>query len=284
MQANAAAANNPERNPKIGWPLRAVLLVVVPLLLVSGGALFFLTEATRLLWPWDIGPFNALFLGGFYLASGLGIAVAVWGGRWFPARIITPMMFVFTATVALVTLLQFSRYNLAHWTTYAWFAIFIGLPLASGAALVRYRTWPVPLGDETPSGWRAVLVVLGSLYLLYGAALFLFPTTVGAHWPWPLDSLHAQTYSAVFTASAVALLGLSGWAAPIERLTLGIAASALGLLAIFGLVIGDAARHTVAWGRPGVWVWLALFGAFFLIGLALVWWSSSARPAKAKRL
>jgi hypothetical protein len=91
-----------------------------------------------------------------------------------------------------------------------------------------------------------------------------------------MDTLHAQTYSAIFTASAVALLGLSQSAAPVERLTLGVAASALGLLAIFGLIIGDASRHTVPWGSPGTWLWLALFGILFIVGLALIWWSSSA--------
>ena len=277
MTAARGATKKPpaERNPRVGALLRWTLIIVVPVLVLSGAGLFFAPDATRPLWPWDIGPFNAAFLGAFYLASAAGIALAAWGGRWFPARIVTPMMFVFTATVLLVTLLELARFNFAHWLTYAWFVIFLGLPLASGASLLRYRTWPAPSDRATPAGWRLVLLALGFFFLLYGAGLFLFPATVSAHWPWPLDALHARTYSAIFTASAVALLGLANEADPTERLALGAAAAGLGLLAIFGLIIIDAARHTVAWGSLGVWLWLAIFAVYFALGLGLIWWSGA---------
>lgn len=280
-KAEASGAGAAERNPRVGGLLRATLIIVTPVLLLAGLGLFFFPDATRPLWPWEIGPFNALFLGGFYLASAAGIALAAYGGRWFPARIITPMMFVFTATVLLVTLLEFPRFDLTQWTTYAWFVIFMGLPLASGVSLVRYRAWPVPLTYETPGPWRVALLAAGMLFLLYGSGLFLFPGTVGAHWPWPIDALHARTYSAIFTASAVAMLGLAQWAAPSERLALGVAASALGLLAIFGVLIVNASRQTVVWSRLGVWAWLALFGLYFVMGLALIGWSAGERGGAA---
>lgn len=272
-----------EPNPRVGALLRAVLISVVPVLVLAGGGLFFFPAAARPLWPWPIGPFNALFLGGFYLASGAGLALAAYGGRWFPARIVTPMMFVFTATVLLVTLLELPRFDFAQWTTYAWFIIFIGLPLGAGVSLVRYREWPVPEAHPTPARWRGVLLALGLFFLLYGGGLFLFPGAVSAHWPWALDALHARAYSAIFTASAVAMLGLAQWAAPSERLTLGVAASGMGLLALFGLVIVDAAQHTVGWTRPGVWAWLALFAVYFVLGLALIWWSGRAPEAAGAR-
>lgn len=268
-----------EPNPRVGALLRAVLILVVPVLVLAGGALFFFPAAASALWPWPIGPFNALFLGGFYLASGAGITLAAYGGRWFPARIVTPMMFVFTATVLLVTLLELPRFDFAQWTTYAWFVIFISLPLSAGVSLARYRAWPVPEAHPTSPRWRAVLLGLGLFFLLYGGGLFLFPGVVSAHWPWALDALHARTYSAIFTASAVAMLGLAQWAAPSERLTLGVAASGLGLLALFGLAIANASRQTVVWTRPGVWAWLALFGVYLALGLALIWWSGRAPTA-----
>jgi len=271
------------RNPAVGALLRSVLVVVIPVLVIAGAGLFFWPDATRAAWPWEIGPFNARFLGGFYLASALGIVPAAVGGRWFPARVITPMMFVFTTTVLLVSLLERPRFNFAHWTTFAWFLLFIGLALGSGVSLVRYRAWPVPVGDETPGRWGAGLAGLGLLFLLYGGGLFLFPEVVGAHWPWAIDGLHARTYSAIFTATAVAMLGLARWAAPAERLAVGVATSGLGGLAIFGVLMTDAATHKVDWGRVGVWAWLGLFGLYFVIGLVLIGWSSSRRSAEAKR-
>ena len=283
MQSGAKPKVIREPNPKIGALLRTVLIVVVPVLVISGGALFFWPDVARPLWPWEIAPFNAAFLGGFYLASALGIVVAAYGGRWFPARVVTPMMFVFTATVLLVSVLYFPRFNYTHWSTYAWWGLFIGLALSSGVSLFRYRNWPVPSAEATPRQWGVVLMALALFFLLYGSGLFLFPDIVGAHWPWAIDGMHARTYSAIFTATAVAMLGLSQWAAPSERLAVGIATSALGVLAVFGLMLTDAQQHRVAWTSAGTLAWLALFGLYFIIGLTLIWWSSSERAgAKPK--
>ena len=55
----------------------------------------------------------------------------------------------------------------------------------------------------------------------------------------------------------------------------------LGLLAIFGLIIIDAARHTVAWGSLGVWLWLAIFAVYFALGLGLIWWSGARGEERA---
>ncbi len=269
-------------NPSIGRLLRTVLWVVFPVLVIAGGGLFFQPAATRPLWPWDIGPFNARFFGGFYLASALGILVAAVGGRWFPARVVTPMMFVFSATVLLVSLVSLPRFVFTNWTTYAWFVIFIGLALSSAVSLVRYRAWPAPVADATPAVWGVVLMGLALLFLVYGSGLFLFPAVVAAHWPWVIDAMHARIYSAIFTATAVAMLGLAQWAAPSERLAVGLATAGLGVLAIFSVVITNARTQTVDWGRVGVWVWLALFGLYLLIGLVLIWWSTSRRAAGAQ--
>jgi hypothetical protein len=271
-------------NPPLAPALRAVLWLTVPILLSAGLSLFFIPDLARPQWPWDIGPFNAAFLGGFYLAAGVGIALAATEGRWYPARVLLPMVFVFTGSLMLVTLLDLGRFVFTRWTTYGWFIIYLLLPSIAALALWRYREFPSPEAYVTPPGWRSLLLLFALAFLTYGVALFLFPSVVGAHWPWPLDPFHAQAYSAVFTAAAVGALGLTQWAAPSERLVVGAAFSLLGLFAIAGTLIVDAGRHSVAWGRPGVWLWLGLLGLLFGLGLALVAWSAVGRqPAPGSR-
>jgi hypothetical protein len=269
-------------NPPIAPLLRALLWLTTPILLGAGVALFFFPDWARPLWPWQIGPFDAAFLGAFYLSAGTGILVVAWTGRWFPARVILPMIFVVTATLLLFSLLELGRFFFAHWTTYGWFIIYLGLPVMSGLALWLYRAWPVPLVYGVPSGWRGWLVSEAMVFGLYGIALFLFPTAVGAHWPWPVDGFHGRLYSVIFTAGGIGLLGLAQWSAPSERFTLGVASSVMGLFAIFGVAIVDAARRSVVWDSPGVLLWLALLGIHFVTGLALVWWSSTTRPNGAQ--
>jgi len=43
----------------------------------------------------------------------------------------------------------------------------------------------------------------------------------------------------------------------------------------YGRTILNATQPRVAWDTLGVWVWMAIFGVLFLVGLALIWWSSS---------
>jgi hypothetical protein len=191
------------------------------------------------------------------------------------------MVFIFTATLLLYSVLELRQFIFSRWTTYGWFIIYLALPVISGLALWQYRNATPPPDYETPPRWRSLLLGLAAIYGAYGIAMFLLPTVVGAHWPWPIDAFHGRAYSVMFTAAAVGLLGLSQWSAPAERLILGVALSVVGLFAIFGTVIVNAARQAVAWASPGVWLWLLLFAVEFATGLALIWWSS-ARQAEVQ--
>ncbi len=81
----------------------------------------------------------------------------------------------------------------------------------------------------------------------------------------------------VFTTIAVGGLGLAHFAAPVERLSLGLSYAVLGLFSVFSVFIADAGQQLVNWSAPGAWLWLAIFGLEFVLGLALIGWSSSAR-------
>ena len=247
------------------------------MLALSGAGLFFLPDETRPLWPWEIGPFNALFLGAIYLASVGALVLVARSGRWEPARVVLPMVFTFAAVVLLASLFYLGRFIPAHWTTWAWFAIFVGNVAYSGYFLWRYRlVWP-RAAYETTGRWRSLLLIVAALAWLYGIGLFLLPGPLAAFWPWPIDAFHARVYSGGFTTLGVGALALSQYAAPLERLTVGLTYSLLGLFAVFGVVIVDSRTHSVAWGAPGTWLWLAIFGASFAMGLSLIWWASSTR-------
>ncbi|WP_287092017.1 hypothetical protein [Mesorhizobium sp.] len=91
---------------------------------------------------------------------------------------------------------------------------------------------------------------------LYGVRLLLSPLTFGSIWPWPIDAFHAQVYSAIFLAGAGGIYLVWRSAPREELLVLGLAQSLIGLLAILGIVITDAAVHRIDWTAS----WLTLFG------------------------
>jgi hypothetical protein len=261
-------------NPAIPLELRGLTLVASLTLLVVGLGLFFVPALARALWPWPLGAFDELFLGAVWLAALAAVGLLLYYAGWWPARLVLPMLFVFTGGLLIVSLLHLNQFSSVGWSTFAWFALLLAFPVITGYFLWRYREQAAPLDYPTPAPWRNVLQGLALALGLYGLALFLLPGVFGAFWPWPVSSFDGQLYSVVFTTAAIGAFGLSQWAAPVERLTLGAAYAVLGLFSPFGALIADADQHEVSWSAPGVWLWCGLFAILFLVGLALIWWSS----------
>ncbi|TGS35619.1 hypothetical protein EN823_14315, partial [bacterium M00.F.Ca.ET.180.01.1.1] len=102
---------------------------------------------------------------------------------------------------------------------------------------------------------------------LYGIGMLVVPRVVSSSWPWPVDPFHAQVYSAIFLAGAGGVYLLWKNAPREELLVLGLAQFLVGLLAILGLVITDAAVHRIDWTATKTLCWLALFGWIGLSGV-----------------
>jgi hypothetical protein len=265
----------PSDNPVLPLRLRGLTLVGTLALLTAGLGLYFVPAIARPLWPWTIGAFSGSFWGAVCLSALAALVLVAYYGRWWPARLLLPMLVVFSGSLLIVSLLNLQQFHFERWSTWCWFALNLGLPLVVGEYLWRHRDLPSPEAFPTPEAWSRLLQALAVVLGLYGMGLFLFPMLFGAFWPWPVGSFDGQLYSAVFTTAAVGALGLSQWAAPVERLALGVSYAVLGLFTLFSILIADATRPQVAWDALGVWVWLALFAVLFLVGLALIWWSSS---------
>ncbi|MES0161387.1 hypothetical protein [Mesorhizobium sp. C268A] len=115
--------------------------------------------------------------------------------------------------------------------------------------------------------WRAYLPVEMTILGAYGVGLLLFPLTFGGFWPWPIDAFHAQVYSAIFLAGAGGTYLVWRSAPREELLVLGLAQFLVGLLAVLGLFITDAAVHRIDWTAAGTLCWLALFGWIGISGI-----------------
>jgi hypothetical protein len=266
-------------NPPLPAPVRGLTWLAAAGLLLAGGGLFFALDAAAPAWPWALDRFGAHFLGAVSLAALAAVSLLLIYPRWAPARLLLPMTFSFTAPLLLVSLAYARRFHFERVATYAWFAVCLGLPALAAYGLYRLREMPWPAAFPTPPFWRRLLLANALVMGLYGLALFAAPVTLSAFWPWEVDAFHGRLFSVVFTTLAVGGVGLAQWAAPVERLTLGLACAVLGLFSLFGVLIADAGQGLVDWSAPGAWLWLAIFVVEFVIGLGLIGWSSSAREA-----
>lgn len=252
-------------NPALPAGLRVFSGFVILVLLVGAG-LFFVPELVKPRWPWSLAPFNARFLGSFYLAEMVAMAALLVWNRWSPARMILMMAFVFTLVVTVASAMHLDHFNFNRKNGWLWFIVYGASVLVSAWFLWRERDTPPVAAAISASGWRGYLTTEALILALYGFALLVAPTVSAAFWPWAIDIFHAQVYSAIFITAGVGAWLLSRHAPREELAALGAAQLALGALAIIGLVVTDAAVKRVGWSAPGTWLWIGMFGLIAVSG------------------
>jgi hypothetical protein len=260
-------------NPKITPLLTAVTAIESLVLLVIGVGLVLFPSVLRPLWPWELAPFNALLLGAIYSSSLMATAIVVFVKRWAPARVVVPMIFIFTVIVLVVCLIYIDRFDFQYWGTWVWFLLYIIIPANAAYHMWLYRNLkpvnPLPL----PGLWRGVFLIPTMLLGLYGIGLLIAPDTFSSFWPWPIDDFHGRMYSVLYITPASGALLLFGAAASIELLTLGLIQVVGAGATILGLVIINNQVDKVDWSALGTWLWIGSFAIILLTGIGLVWQS-----------
>ena len=265
MQAQPSSA----LNPRLPMLFRVIASVEWLVLGVTGFGLFLLPTVASAQWPWQVKPFNTFFLAAVYISSFAAVTVLLWGGRWAPARVGLWMLVFFTTLVLIISLLYLNRFDFHKWATWAWFFLYIVIPLNSVYNLYLYRRLQPANPTPLPSLLKWYLLVQAVVLGLYTIALLIAPVASTTFWPWHIDEFHGRMYSAIFLTGAVGAYVLWRSAAAVELLLLGETQSVLGLFAILGVIIVNASQQTVNWTQPGTWVWIALFAVLMLTGIVM---------------
>ena len=267
---------NKTKNPPISTLLRALTFVEVVVLFIAGFGLFIAPKLIGTLWPWELLPFNARFLGAVYAAACIAAVMQTAYARWSPARVVTPMIFIFTTIIMILSFVYINIFNFQRWEAWVWFILYVILPINSAYHLWLYRAQPpvdnTPLSARTKNILNIQTIVLG----VYGVALILFPSIAKMLWSWEIDNFHAQLYSVTFLAPAIGSYMLTKGATKLEWTTLGLSQIILGIFPIIGIIIVDLSVHRVNWTAIGTWTWLTLFAAMTATG---IWMLRQVREA-----
>ena len=265
-------------NPPISALLRGVTWLEVVILSWAGCGLLFYPPIMQPFWPWPLAPFNLRFLGALYAAALIAAVLQAVSGRWSPARVVTPMIFIFTLVVTVFSFVHLERFDLSRVEAWIWFILYIGVCLNAGVHLWLYRKYPLPQPALYPRGalrglLRVAVLALGA----YGLLLLIAPIAASAFWPWQLDAFHAQLYSVTFLTPAVGAWMLLRGATRSDLRTLGLTLAAWGVLPILGLILADASVKRIRWDAAETIAWLALFGLMAVLGA----WLSRAGKVEA---
>lgn len=254
--------------------MRRMLIVASGLVLGTGLILTLFTRRTADLFAWPIDPpMTAAFLGAGYLASVGFQLVAAREREWARARVAVTATLVFTALTTVATFLHFDRFNhdsdepLALLVTWAWIAIYVGVPPVMTFLLVRQLRVPggdPPRTEAFPLGFRLVLGGQSAVMIVLGAMLFVTPAATADLWPWQLTPLTARAVGAWLLGLGVAglhSLGENDWSRvrPTAVGNLGLGVFHVIALARFG---GD-----VDWQDAAAWIYAGFIGAMLLVGI-----------------
>ena len=260
---------NNDTNPRISGLLRWVTWLEVLILTWAGGGLLLHPPVIQPFWPWSLTPFNLRYLGALYTAALIAALLQAISGRWSPARVVTPMIFIFTLVVTIYSFVHLDRFDPLRLETWIWFVLYIGVCANAGAHWWLYRRLPLPQPGIRPTGaLRIVLLGVVGIAGVYGGLLLFAPSAAAGFWPWALDDFHAHLYSVTFLTPALGAWVLLRGATPGEQRALGLTLAGWGFLPMLGLVLADAMVKRIRWDGVDVWLWLATFAA---MGIAGAW-------------
>ncbi len=259
-----------DKNPLITPFLRAFTLVETLVLMGAGFGLFFFPEITRAQWPWLIAPFNTRFLGAIYLGALLPIGFMYLSGRWSPTRPVLKAIFTFTFIILVVSLFTSNQFDFKLWSVWAWFALYVLLPLNAGYHLWLYRSMPTIHLNPVSRNWRYILRGTSFLLTLYGLGLIFLPDIFSSLFPWKLDVFHSQLYSATFITGGVMMASVATFATHAEFIAAGLTEATFSIFAILGIIIVDATVKKIDWSASNTLVWLTLLAILALLGIAMI--------------
>lgn len=249
------------QNPAIPTFLRLVTAVECLVVFATAAFLFFIPDLGSQIWAWAPPPFNARYVGAIYFAALAPLLIFAITGRWVPGRLVLWMIFGFTTSIMVVMFIHASGFLWDRWATYAFWFLYLFLPLNSAVHLYQFRQLALTDSQPNPEFLQNLLVGTATLCSLYGLGLLLIPTTVTSFWPWPVDEFHGRIYAATYLTPAVGAFLINKKSAPAELFTLGITLAILGVLSILGVLITSPfvpASHQVNFASLGTWLFFAM--------------------------
>lgn len=269
-----------ESNPPVPPFLKYFTLFELIVLVLAGVGTLFLPTFSQPLWPWDVAPFNIAFIGAIYLASVAPIAMVARGGQWDLARLVLRMQLVFTGIALIASLINLGRFHFDRPATWAWFFLYISLPLNAAVHLWLYRGAPPGPEFALPAGWRNYLLGQSVVLGLYGLAQFFVGSGMSPLWPWGLDNFHGEIYSGAFVTTALGGLLMARGATRSGVVALGISQIGIAVFAVGGMALVDASVHRINWGAPGTIGWIVGFAVMAIAGAGMLRLSRDTSAAR----
>ena len=249
---------------------RGLALFITPFLLVAFVILYLFPTHTGRLWAWQIpATMTSMVLASAYLGGAFFFLLVFGERQWH--RVSTGFLAVttFAGLLGIATVLHWDRFLHQHVAFWLWAGLYFTAPfLVIGAWLAnrRYAAPPAPDDVVLSTAERAAVGLVGLLALAQGALMFLAPSAVIDHWPWPLTPLTCRVMGAVFCLGCA---GIGAWRDP-RWTSLRVMLQVEALMLTLMLLAAFRARGEMIAGRA--FTWPLLVGVLLLLaGSGYLW-------------
>lgn len=258
----------------VPWWLRAYLLIamVQGMLVMGTSGLFFPAD---IFIPIEVSPLNARFIGGLYMAGGIGVLLSALARSVDETRIFV-IGFGLIATIATIVTFAYWDEFTAEGIPWIWTLTYI---LDAAIALVLFvmlGLWRFirPGRHRLTPLFAAQAVVMG----LAGLVLLFAPRTAIEHWPWGMTVILSRLYGTFFLTFAVGA-AIAAWETWMPANRIFVISSFLLKLLSMAAALPHLERFTSTQAKV---IWFGGFGIGALlmaIPLAVLW----AAPQTAAR-
>jgi hypothetical protein len=263
-------AEDPVRDDRVLPFTRGLSLFIVPFLVVAWVILYLFPAHTARLWSWAIPvQMTSMVLASAYLGGAYYFVRVAREKQWHHTGPGFLAVTTFAGLLGIATLLHWDKFLHHHVSFWLWAGLYFTTPfLVIGAWLANRRYAAPPAADDVLLApvEQTVIAVIGLAALATGVVMFVAPSVVIGHWPWPLTPLTCRVTAAVFC------LGGAGVGARLDprwssqRLMLQVQVLMLVLI-----LIGAARAHDEMLGRRAL-SWPLLIGALLMLaGSAYLW-------------
>ena len=257
------------RDDRVLFVTRAIAALVVPILVVAFGMLYFFPDNSGELFAWPIRPqMSAMMLGGTYLGGAYFFGRVIAAKRWHMVMLGWLPVSAFAGFLGIATLLHWDKFNQGHPSFILWAMLYLGLPVLLPLIWLRNRrTDPGRLAADdlqTPARLRTGLRLLGGLLTGVSLLLLAVPDVMIPTWPWTISALTARVMGAMFVLPGLVGLGIAAdgrWSA--ARII--IEAQVFAIVLILGAALFS--RSDFDWSQPVAWLFV---GGMLAVGVFLV--------------
>jgi hypothetical protein len=248
---------------------RGLSLFIVPFLVVAWVILYLFPGHTARLWSWAIPiQMTSMVLASAYLGGAYFFVRVARERQWHHTGTGFLAVTTFASLLGVATLMHWDKFLHDHVAFWLWAGLYFTTPfLVIGAWIANRRYAAPPAAHDVllRPAERAVIAVVGLAAVVEGIVMFVAPSAVIDHWPWPLTPLTCRVVAAVFCLGGA---GVGAWLDPRwSSLRLMLQVEVIMLVLIVAAAV--RARDEMIAGRAFTWpllvgVLLMLAGSGYL--------------------